>query len=165
MPEWLPTVLMAIIQIAMVVGLLGLFIPGFPGILIIWGAALVYGFISGFNTIGIVIFVVITLLMIVGVVIDNILMGVGARKGGASWWAIVVAFIGAVAGTLIYPPFGGFIIAPLAILLFEYIRIRNLRKAWKAFLGFMSGWGLSFLFRFGIGFVMMALWWLWVWKG
>jgi hypothetical protein len=27
-----------------------------------------------------------------------------------------------------------------------------------------AGWGLSFVARFSIGFIMMILWWLWVWQ-
>jgi len=38
-------------------------------------------------------------------------------------------------------------------------------KAWESLRGLATGWGLSFVVRFGIGVVMMCLWWLWVWKG
>src|SRR3990172_6492428 len=69
----------------MLIGLVGLVIPIFPGILVIWLAALGYGVVTGFTTLGTILFVLITLLMLFGVTIDNILMGAGARQGGASW--------------------------------------------------------------------------------
>ncbi len=149
----------------MLVGLFGLIIPVFPGIVIMWLAALGYGVANGFSTAGIVIFVVLTLLMIGGTLVDNVLMGVGARKGGASWLTIGVALVAGVVGTFIFPPIGGLIAAPAAVLLLEFNRVRDWQKAWDALRGLAAGWGLSFLARFGIGAVMMVLWWIWVWLG
>lgn len=148
----------------MLVGLLGLIVPIYPGIVIMWLAALGYGIASGFTPWGIGLFVVITLLMLVGTIIDNILMGAGARQGGASWLAIGVALAGGVIGTLLWPPVGGFIAAPLGVLLLEYARTSDIKKAWLALRGLATGWGLSFVVRFGIGLAMMVLWWIWVWK-
>ncbi|MGE5221024.1 MAG: DUF456 domain-containing protein [Omnitrophica WOR_2 bacterium] len=150
--------------IIMLVGLFGLVIPVFPGILVIWVAALIYGLLVGFNTLGIVIFVLITLLMIAGSIIDNILMGIGARRGGASWFSILMGTIAGVAGTILLPPFGGLIASPLAVMLVELLRLREWRKAWIAVRGLAVGWGLSFVARFGIGVVMIGLWAVWAWK-
>lgn len=154
-----------VVQFLMLVGLFGLVIPLFPGVVVMWLAALGYGVLKGFSTLGIVLFVMITLLMIVATTVDNILMGVGARKGGASWLAILVALVAGVLGTLIFPPFGGIVAAPLAILLLEYLRVRDLNKAWLALRGLATGFGLSFVARFGIGLLIMGLWWVWVWQG
>ena len=165
MPDWLNTSIFILVQLIMLVGLFGLFVPIFPGIVIMWLASLGYGLITGFSTLGIVLFILITLLMLFGTIVDNIMMGAGARKGGASWLTIGVALVGGVVGTLLWPPIGGLIAAPLAVFLLELVRYRELKKAWRAFLGLATGWGLSFFARFGIGIVIMLLWWLWVWKG
>ncbi len=149
----------------MLVGLFGLILPIFPGILVMWLAALGYGVFTGFQTLGIVLFVLITLLMISGEVVDNVLMGVGARRGGAAWSTIILAMIAGIVGTFAVPPLGGIIAAPLAVLLLEYGRYRNWGRAFQALKGLALGWGLSFVARFGIGVVIMLLWWLWVWKG
>jgi hypothetical protein len=76
-----------------------------------------------------------------------------------------VALVAGVIGTLIFPPFGGIIAAPLAILLLEYARVRDMNRAWLALRGLATGLGLSFLARFAIGLVIMGLWWVWVWQG
>ena len=165
MPDWLNISIFGLAQIFMLVGLFGLIIPVFPGIVIIWLAALGYGIASGFSTVGIVIFVILTLLMIGGTLVDNVLMGVGARKGGASWLTIGIALAAGVIGTFVFPPFGGIIAAPAAVLLLEFNRLRDWQKAWEALRGLARGWGLSFIARFGIGAVMMVLWWVWVWLG
>lgn len=145
----------------MLVGLALLIIPIFPGITVIWVAALLYGIVTGFDTLGIVILVLITLGMIAGVTVDNVLMGAGARQGGASWLTIGVAVIAGIAGTVLFPPIGGLIAIPLAIFLLELLRKREWRGAWRATRGVALGWGLSFLVRFGIGLVMISAWLIW----
>ena len=130
-----------------------------------WLATLGYGIIAGFGTLGIVMFILITLLMLVSTLMDNLFMGAGARKGGASWGTIFVALLAAVLGTIFFPPFGGFIAAPLAVFLLEYLRLRDIEKAWGALRGLATGLGLSFVVRFGVGLVMLVLWLIWVWQG
>src|SRR4030065_1510712 len=88
---WIPLVFM-------LVGLVGLIIPVFPGLVVIWLAALVYGLATGFETLGTVLFVLITLLLLVGAVIDNILMAAPARQGRASWGSIILGMGGGAVG-------------------------------------------------------------------
>jgi hypothetical protein len=47
----------------------------------------------------------------------------------------------------------------------EYLRLRDWKQAWLALRGMATGWGLSFFIRFGLGIILMGLWWIWVWKG
>jgi uncharacterized protein YqgC (DUF456 family) len=164
-PGWLDISIFGLTQIVMLVGLFGLIVPVFPGIVVMWLAALGYGIVTGFETLGIVIFIFLTLLMLFGTTIDNILMWAGARQGGASWLSIAVALVAGVLGTLLWPPIGGLIAAPLSVFLLEYWRLRDWELAWNSIRGLARGWGLSFFIRFATGLVMMVLWWLWVWKG
>jgi uncharacterized protein YqgC (DUF456 family) len=165
MPEWLSTTIFGVTQVFMLVGLLGLIVPVYPGIVIMWLATLGYGIAGRFTPLGIGIFVAITILMLVGTIIDNVLMGAGARQGGATWLSIGVALAAGIVGTLIWPPIGGIIAAPIGVLLLEYAHTSDIRKAWQALRGLATGWGLSFVVRFGIGVLMMILWWVWAWKG
>jgi uncharacterized protein YqgC (DUF456 family) len=165
MENVLDITLFALVQMLMLVGLFGLIVPVFPGLVVMWLAALGYGVASGFSTLGIVLFVIISILMVVGSFADNLLMGAGARKGGASWTTIAVALAAGVIGTLLLPPIGGLIAAPAAVLLVEYSRLRDWQKAMQALRGLATGWGLSFVVRFIIGVIIQLLWWLWVWQG
>lgn len=157
--------LFALVQIVMLAGLFGLIVPVFPGLVVMWLAALGYGVASGFSTLGIVLFVLITILMIAGSLADNVMMGAGARKGGASWTTIAIALVAGVIGTLLLPPFGGLIAAPAAVILLEYRRMGDMQKAMGALRGLAAGWGLSFVIRFIIGVIIQILWWVWVWQG
>ncbi|HSF83862.1 MAG TPA: DUF456 domain-containing protein [Anaerolineales bacterium] len=161
MPDWVGVLAFWLTLGAMMVGLFLSIIPFFPGITVIWLAALLYGIITGFDTLGIVLFVLITIGMLVGISVDNILMGAGARRGGASWLTIAVGLVAGIIGTVIFPPFGGLIAAPLAIFLLEVLRNRQWRSGWRATRGLALGWGLSFLVRFAIGLVMIVIWLTW----
>jgi uncharacterized protein YqgC (DUF456 family) len=161
MPLWINASIFAITLFFMLIGLVGLIIPIFPGLLIMWLAALGYGLISGFDTVGVILFCLITLLTILGTVIDNIMMAGGGRKGGAGWWSIGFGMIAGVIGTLLLPPVGGLIAAPGVILLSEYRRVRDWRKAWIATRSLAIGWGLSYFVRLAIG-IFILIWWL-VW--
>jgi hypothetical protein len=152
----------AVTQVFMLVGLFGLLIPAFPGILVMWLAGLVYGLVAGFGRAGVLLFAVMTVLMIAGELLDNLFMGAGARKGGAAWSSVIVALAAGVVGTVLAPPIGGLVAAPLSVLLLEYRRQRDWPKAWQALRGLAVGWGLSFVARLGIALLLMILWWLWV---
>jgi uncharacterized protein YqgC (DUF456 family) len=162
MPTWLNLSIIGITLFAMLVGLLGLIVPLFPGIVVIWLAALGYAIVAGIHSTGIILFVLITLLMLVGTTVDNVLMGVGARRGGASWLSLGVALVAGIGGTLLFPPIGGLIATPLAVLLVEFLRSRDWSKTWIALRGLAVGWGLSFVVRLLIGIVMILLWGIWV---
>jgi uncharacterized protein YqgC (DUF456 family) len=164
LPAWLDVSIFGLTLIVMLVGLFGLVIPIFPGVIVIWLAALGYGVVSGFTPLGIGIFIVMTLLMLASTVVDNVLMGAGARKSGASWVAILVATVAGIAGTLLLPPIGGLLAAPLAVLLVEILRVRDWNKALQAMRGLAIGMGFTVVARFGIGVVMILLWGVWAWS-
>jgi len=155
-------VLQVLALFTMVIGLLGLFLPGVPGLTIIWVAALVYALIDGLNWASGVLFGFITVLMIFGNLVDNLFMGAGARVTGTSWLAIGVAMVAGIVGTLVLPPIGGLIFALVGVFLVEVIRLREWRKAVESVKGMATGCGWSFVARFVIGMMMIAWWLLWV---
>ena len=146
----------------MLVGLFGLVIPIFPGLLVIWLAALGYGIVAGFGTLGTIMFILITMLVIGGTVIDNLFMGAKAREAGASWWSIAVGLIAGVLGTLFFPPIGGLLTAPAGILITEYLRENDWDKAIQATRGLALGCGWGFVVRFVMGLFSIGLWGIWV---
>ena len=161
MPIWLETTLHILTFLTMLFGLFGLIIPIFPGNVVMWLAALVYGLVFGFGRLGGIVFAVITLLMLMAVAADNVLMGAKAREKGADWGSIILALIAGVIGTIIFPPIGGLIAAPLVLYLAELQRRRDVEEAKKVVKALLTGWGLAFIVRFGLGVVMFALWGIW----
>lgn len=165
MPMWLESTLFWMILLIMLVGLLGLIIPIFPGIAVIWLATLGYGVASGFSTLGIVLFILITLLMIAGVTVDNLLMGVEARQRGAPWPTLAAGAVAGILGTLLLPPVGGLITAPLVILLLEYRRQGEWETAFQTLRSLALGWGKAVVARFAIGVLMVIFWLIWAISG
>lgn len=156
---WFIPVLIAI----MALGLIGLLFYIIPGLTIIWLAILAYGIVTGFNVYSGILFGVITLLMLGGNIIDNLMMGKEARKTGASWLAIAVALVAGIAGTFILPPFGGLLFAAVGILVVEWIRKKDFKEGLKSTGGILKGCGVAVVARFLIGIIMIGLWAIWVW--
>jgi uncharacterized protein YqgC (DUF456 family) len=156
---WFIPILLAV----MAVGLLGLLFYIIPGLTIIWLAVLAYGIVTGFNWYSGIVFGVITLLMIGGNLVDNLIMGDQARKSGASWPAILVALAAGIAGTFLLPPFGGLLFAAVGILIFEWIRKKDFKEGLKSTGGILKGCGIAVVLRFMIGCLMIGLWGAWVW--
>jgi uncharacterized protein YqgC (DUF456 family) len=145
----------------MLFGLFGLIVPIFPGNVVMWSAALVYGLIFGFGKTGGILFGVISILMVIAVFADNLLMGAKARQNGAAWISIILALFSGVLFSFIFPPIGGIIAAPLVLYLVEFLRLDDSTEATKVVKALLVGWGLAFVVRFGIGILMLTLWGIW----
>lgn len=161
MPNWLNLSLNILVYAIMAVGLFGMILPIYPGVVIIWAAVLLHALATGFAVLEIWVLVVITLLMIAGTLVDNFLMGGKARQAGASWLSIGGALVGGLVGTFAFPPIGGIIAAPTMLFLLEYARLRDSQEAWDITKGLLTGWGLSFVARFLIGLAMIVVWVIW----
>ncbi len=152
------TIFLVVIILVMLIGLVGLIIPVLPGLLIIWLAALVYWIATGFTTARWIAFAILTVLMVGGSVIDNILMGAHARKSGASWLGIGIALLAGILGSIFLTPIVGLLLALLGIFMVEIIRLRDWRKALNSATGIAIGCGSSVFVRFGIGCIMILIW-------
>ena len=84
MTEWISSAIFGITLLLLLIGLFGLIVPIFPGLAVMWLSALGFGLVKGFSTLGIWMFVLITLLAIAGSLVDNLLTTVGSRQGGGS---------------------------------------------------------------------------------
>jgi len=147
----------------LIAGTVGLIIPVFPGLVVNWLAILIYGIVSGFGVKGWIIFVLVTILMIFGNMIDNIMMSRKARESGASWLSIGMGYTASLVVSFILSPFVGLVAAPVGVFLIEFIRRRKLREALSVAWALMVGWGWSIAIRISIGILMVGLWMIWAW--
>lgn len=157
----LELVLRAAVLTIMIVGMI--VVPILPGLVIIWVAALGYGLIHGFGVLGWIMFALITILMLAGSILDNVLMGTSAHQKGAPWWVILIAMVAAIAANFFLPIIGGILGGLLALFLIEWLRLKDWHKALDSMKGMLIGWGWAFVFRFIIGLVMIGLWLIWAW--
>ena len=154
-----------VILIIMLFGWGGLVVPIFPGNVVIWGAALTYGLVTGFETRGIWLFAFITLFMFIATTADNVFMGAKALEAGASWRGIIIALIAGVVTSFFLTPIAGLIIAPVTLYLTEYIRLKDSNEAMRITRGMVIGCGWAFIVRFGLGAVQIGLYAYWAFGG
>ena len=152
---------------ALIVGLLGLIVPIFPGLVIMWLGTLVYallqnaaGNMTGWKW---VIFGVITLLMITGSIADNIIIARKMRNKYVPWSSILFAFAASLVASLFFTPLIGLVAAPVGLFLAESRRLNDREAAVDSTKAYMIGWGWAFGARFLIGLVMIGFWMLWAW--
>ncbi|MBN2007140.1 MAG: DUF456 domain-containing protein [Anaerolineae bacterium] len=161
MPIGLEMIVKLILLGGMVLGLLGLIVPAFPGLTVIWVLVLVYGLLFGFEVKGAIFFTLISIAAVVGMLSDNVLMIGKARQGGARWLSIFVASVAGVVGSILLTPIGGVALTLLALYLMELLYRRDRVEAWESTKNMALGWGWAFVIRFGLGMLMLILWGVW----
>ena len=151
----------------MLVGLVGMVIPIFPGIAVIWLSTLIYAIIEAFaGKMGVwdwLLFGLITILMIVGSFVDNIIIARKLRETGTPWSSIGIGYTAGLVSSLFLTPFAALFITPLALYAAEYWRLRDTRQAFDSAKGWLIGFGWTFLALVAIGVVMIGLWLVWAW--
>lgn len=171
MPDWLTFFLQVALEtttlFVLLVGLVGLIVPVFPGLTVMWLATLVYallqaaaGRMSGWNWAA---FAFITLLMIAGNIVDNIIIAKKMRDQLVPWSSIRWAFAAGIVVSIFFTPLVGLIAAPLGLFLAELYRLKNRADALKSTKAYMIGWGWAFGARVAIGSVMLVTWMAWAW--
>ena len=148
--------------VLMLAGLVGIFIPFFPDLLLIWAAALGYGLLVGWEEWGLWLFGLITLLGVLGIVAETYVGGAGARWAGASYKAIFAGLILGAIGFFAFPPFGLILGLLAGTCIVEYLRLRDWRQAGRATLGMGLGYGASFGVKLVFGALMIGAWLVWV---
>lgn len=164
---FLQVVLETLTLFALIVGLLGLVVPIFPGLVIMWLGTLVYailqnaaGNMTGWKW---VIFGIITLLMITGSIADNLIIARKMRDKYVPWSSILFAFAASLVASLFFTPLIGLVAAPVGLFLAESRRLNDREAAVDSTKAYMIGWGWAFGARFLIGLVMIGFWMLWAW--
>ena len=170
MPTWpilLQVALDTFTLFVLLVGLFGLIMPVFPGLVIMWRGTLVYAIIQSaadkMTSWDWVAFALITVFMIVGSIADNIIIARKMRDHFIPWSSILFAFAAGIIASIFFTPIIGLVAAPLGLLLAEFRRLKNRDEALKSTRAYMIGWGWAFGVRFIIGVAITGLWMLWAW--
>lgn len=151
----------------LLVGLLGLIVPVFPGLVIMWLGTLLYALIQSaagkMTNWDWFLFGLITILMAVGSIADNIIIARKMRDKYIPWSSILWAFAAGIIVSLFFTPLVGLAAAPAGLFLAEMQRLKDRDAAIASTKAYMIGWGWAFGVRFIIGIMIMGLWMLWAW--
>ena len=169
MSFWAEIPLLFVVILGMLIGFFGLFLVFFPGLTVIWLSTLLWGIVTLFNygsgpwtfTLTIATFLVITMLMLLGNILDNIFMAGGARMKGASWWSIILSWLAMILVGIFLTPVVGLVAALLVLFIAEMVRIKNYREAFESTSNMALGCGWAVISRFIIASIMILLFIMW----
>jgi len=147
---------MTLLVMAVSLGLM-LVIPVLPGQFIIWLAALIYGLLAGWDTMGWPVFLLLTVGMVAAAAIDFAAGWLGAKKGGATTKAIIVGLAAGLVGLIVFNAFGALIGVLGGIVGYEYSRDKDFQRALRAGGGYLLGLLVSLIARFLIAVGMVVL--------
>lgn len=114
-------------------------IPILPGQFIIWLTALIYALIAGWPVLGWGTFILLTVLMLMAGLLDEVAGWLGAKGGGASWTAIVVGFILGFIGMSLFNFVGAILGAVAGIAYVEYRKNKDWNRSLRAAGGYVAG--------------------------
>lgn len=164
---FLQVILETLTLFVLLVGLVGLIMPVFPGLVVMWLGALVYalfqnaaGKMTGWDWF---LFALITVLMIIGNIADNIIIARKMRDKYVPWSSILWAFAAGIVASLFFTPIIGLVAAPAGLFVAETSRLKDRKSAMESTKAYMIGWGWAFGARFMIGLAMTGLWMLSAW--
>ncbi|MBV6396371.1 MAG: hypothetical protein HFACDABA_01969 [Anaerolineales bacterium] len=162
---WSQIVLQTLTLFVLLLGLAGLIVPIFPGLTVMWLATLVYALVQAASGLmpwwDWLLFGFITLLMIGGNIVDNLIIAKKMRGHEIPWKNILLCYAVGIVVSFFFTPLIGLIATPLTLLGLEYLRFRDREKAFASARVFLIGWGSAFAARFAIGSAMIVLWLLW----
>lgn len=127
------------------IGVVGVVVPILPGMLLVWLTVAAYAWLTDFAVINYWIFALVTIFALITGTAGIWLPYLGAKKTGAAKRAIFLGIIGAIIGTFITPLIGTVIGYAVGIVIGELIKHRDLKKALKASVGGVAGWGIATL--------------------
>ena len=119
------------VLLAMLVGTVGIVVPVLPGLLLVWGATLVWAFERQDPT-GWVVFAVSTVLYAAGLVTQYLVPGRHMKRSGVDSRIVAVALGVAVVGFFVVPVIGGPLGFVAAVYLLERIKHHDHATAWRA---------------------------------
>ena len=157
------TFLIVLAVILALVGIAGSIVPGLPGPPLSWAAVLVLSFTSVANY-SPTFLIVTALIATVITVLDYVVPSISTKKFGGSkagiWGCnigLVVSIIGlpfgpqGLLGVILWPFIGAFVGEKIS----GKASREALRAAWGAFVGFLTGTGLKFVYGIAIVFIVI----------
>lgn len=153
-------ILAAVIFLALyLLGLVGVIVPVVPSTPLIAVGAVIYGFMTGFERLGVWGVVWVVVLALLAQVLDYVAGAVGAQRYGASRVGIWGGVIGSIVGVVVLPPFGFLPGALLGAVVAELFNRRSaeeaVRAGWGTLLGTLGGVLVKFVIAIAMGIIVI----------
>jgi uncharacterized protein YqgC (DUF456 family) len=152
-----------LVGLIMVAGIVGVLLPVFPGLPVVWAAALWWTIADGGGPARWAVLVVMTVLLAVGMTAKYVLPARRAAARGAPFATLVVGGICAVIGFFVIPIIGLIVGFVLGIYLAELVRLREAGRAWDSTRAALVAVGIGMLIELTAGLLMFGVWLFGVW--
>lgn len=146
-----------LVAIAILFGLVGIVVAAIPGLILIWGAVLVWALVEQSLT-GWVVLGIATVLTVAGQVVKYLVPGRRLREAGIPGRSIIVGAVLSVVGLFVVPLVGFIIGFVLGVYLAERYRLGSHAHAWPSTKRAMSAAGLSILIELLAGLGIAGTW-------
>ena len=159
MSPWLEAACLA----AMLVGLVGVLIPVLPGLVLIVASGVVWAVLDGGGWTRWATVLAMLLVGAVGYAAAWVAPGRATRNAGAPDWVVALGVVGMVVGFFVVPVVGAVVGGLAVIVVVEFLRTRDLRRAWATTWAVVKGFGIGTAISFVAGLTMIAVWAVGVW--
>jgi len=146
-----------LVLLAMLVGTVGIVVPVLPGLLLVWGATLVWAFERQDGP-GWLVFGIATLLYAVGLVAQYLVPGRRMKTAGVDGVVVAVALVVAVVGFFVVPVVGAPLGFVLTIYVLERVKHGSHARAWHATTQALRAVALNIGIELVTAFAMIATW-------
>jgi uncharacterized protein YqgC (DUF456 family) len=155
-------VVVALVAVAVAVGVAGTVVPLVPGLGLVVAATFVFGVLEGFGTVGAVTFTVIVGLGIAGTAAGIVLPHRAAGRAGARRSSLLLGAVGAVIGFFLLPVVGLPIGGLAGVYAGERLRTGDGAAAWRTTRATLRGYGIGAAAQLAAGLAMAVAWATWV---
>ena len=146
-----------VLGLVMLVGLVGVVVPVFPGLVLVAGAGLVWAIDLGGPGAWSA-FAVMAAVAVGGIVASSVLPARRASAAGAPAWVVVAGVVGLVIGFFVVPVVGALVGFPAGVFAAELARHRHPGPAWRATWEALKNVGLGIAIQLGAGVAMIVVW-------
>ena len=147
-----------LIALVMLVGIVGVVVPVLPGLVLVWGAGLVWVWLDGGGPGRIAVGVLLTLLLVVGTVVKYALPARSASGAGAPRTTLLLGVAGAVVGLFVIPVVGVVVGGVGAVFVAELVRLQDARTAWRSTWAVLRAVGIGILVELTAAVLMLGTW-------
>lgn len=151
-----------IVILLFIVGMAGTVYPVLPGVIAIYAAFFVYGWMASFEPFGFWFWTIQTTIFVVIIVADYVLSAASVKKYGGSKASIIGMTIGLITGPFIIPVLG-LIIGPLVgAIVGELFKVPDFKHALKVGWGSLVGLFASVVMKVVLQSLMILIFILWL---
>ncbi|HEY4098241.1 MAG TPA: DUF456 domain-containing protein [Baekduia sp.] len=148
---------LALVALAIAVGIVGVVVPILPGAVLVWAAIVVWALVVGSATAWAVL-VIATVSIGVAQVVKVLVPGRRLREAGVPRASILAGVLLAVVGFFLVPIVGLFLGFPLGVYLQERRRLGEHEPAWRSTREALRALGLSIAIELAATLVATAAW-------